>query len=76
MLGTGIRQAIARVMHVRNEIGVLGQETGQWHSLSGLDAFGYTGGVVQARMAGVRGLCARLTGQDQEVEVLCGKGSN
>ena len=25
---------------------------------------------------GVVGLCARLTGQDQEVEVLCGKGSN
>ena len=31
---------------------------------------------LRAPKPGRRGRCARLTGQDQEVEVLCGKGSN
>ena len=32
------------------------QVRAQWHSLSGLDEFGYTGGGLQALMERVRGL--------------------
>ena len=46
-----LRSAHDVVLHCRPP-----QDYAQWHSLSGLGAFGYAGGVQQTLMAGVRGL--------------------